>query len=190
VLLVIEDPIDHLRAILNQHGRAIAPWFSHSLLLSKLSYPSARMAQPVGLSDLWPAQPILYSLSIAAVLIPAPAHFKAGNPGVILLACWLLASQSIFLTNSIIWRGNTNDNIPYYCDLTTAIFAAAPTGYSASVLCITRQLHKLSRARAVIITKSQKRRDLLIDLSIGLGIPILVGGGRKCTSPTHFYWRV
>jgi pheromone a factor receptor len=139
------------------------------------------MAQPVGLSDLWPAQPILYSLSLAAILIPAPAHFKTGNAGVILLACWILVSQSILLVNSIIWRGNTNNNIPYYCDLTTAIFAAAPTGYSASLLCITRQLYNLSRAQAVIISKSQKRKDLLIDLSIGLGIPILVAGGRKCS---------
>jgi len=137
------------------------------------------MVNAVGLSYLFPWSQILYSLSIAAVLIPAPAHFKSGNPGVILLACWILASQTILLANSIIWRGNINDNIPYYCDLTTAILAVASTGYAASVLCITRQLHNLSKAQAVIITKSQKRKGLIIDLCIGLGIPILVAGGRK-----------
>jgi pheromone a factor receptor len=135
------------------------------------------MVKAVGLSDLYPYNIILYSLSILAVLIPAPAHFKSGNPGVILLACWILASQTILLADAIIWRGNISDNIPYYCDFTTAVIAVAPVGYSASVLCITRQLHKLSRAQAVIISKSQKRKSLLIDLCIGLGIPILAAGG-------------
>lgn len=154
------------------------------------------MANPVGMSDLFPYMQILYALAILAVAIPSPAHFKAGNPGVIIFSCWLLSTLIILLTNSIIWRGNIRNPAPIWCDITQVWLVLASIGYEASILCITRQLWKLSKAEAVIITKSQvclprlatttllnnrfqKRRDLIIDLCIGVGVPILIGVGRK-----------
>jgi hypothetical protein len=105
--------------------------------------------EPVGLSDLYPAQQVLYAVSLAAILIPAPSHFKKGNPGVILLICWLFSSQLILLVNSIVWRGNVRNPAPFWCDLSTAILAVIATGIACSTLCINRQLYNYTKVDKV-----------------------------------------
>jgi len=44
---------------------------------------------------------------------------------------------------------------------------------SACSLCINRRLYKIATAKVVVITATEKRRAMLIDFLIGLGIPIL-----------------
>lgn len=132
---------------------------------------------PVGISDTYPAQFIIYPLCIASLLIPAPVHFKSGNTGVILFIIYALSAQISLLVDAIIWRGNVSDPVPYWCDLSTFIIAIVPTGLAAAVLCVTRQLHRLSKAQAVIISQREKRKQLAIDLSVGVLLPLLVGGG-------------
>lgn len=43
----------------------------------------------------------------------------------------------------------------------------------ACSLCINRRLYKISTAKAVMVTRSEKRRAVIVDLLIGLGIPLL-----------------
>ncbi|KAG8806038.1 a-factor receptor [Serendipita sp. 399] len=116
------------------------------------------MPPPVGLSNLQPYNHILYGLAFLAVLIPAPIHFKSRNTGLILFICWLLAAELIFFINSFIWKGNVNDPIPYYCDVTVAIIGVTSHGLTAATICINRQLYRLAKAQAVIISKSQGHR--------------------------------
>lgn len=40
-------------------------------------------------------------------------------------------------------------------------------------LCINRRLYLIATSNAVTITKAEKRRSVMIDLAIGLGVPIL-----------------
>ena len=129
--------------------------YHRSLLLSILFLFVLPMAPPIGISDVWPAPLVLYPLSILALLIPAPIHFKSGNIGVILLIVYIVSAQAILLTNSIIWRGNIGNPAPYWCDLAVFILAIAPTGISGAFLCINRQLYNLSKAQAVMILKSE-----------------------------------
>ena len=44
---------------------------------------------------------------------------------------------------------------------------------SACSLCINRRLYKIATAKVAVVTNTEKRRAMLIDLLIGLGIPIL-----------------
>ncbi|PPQ94357.1 hypothetical protein CVT25_000685 [Psilocybe cyanescens] len=53
--------------------------------------------------------------------------------------------------------------------LTVGISVAIP----AASLCINRRLYKIASCQAATITYAQKRRAILIDLAIGLGIPAL-----------------
>ena len=43
----------------------------------------------------------------------------------------------------------------------------------AASLCINRRLYKIATAKAVMATPSENRRVVIIDLLIGIGIPIL-----------------
>lgn len=136
------------------------PFTSFRLLslffLSSTTSPlSLAMVAPVGISDIFPAPFVIYPLCILGLLIPAPVHFKSGNVGVILFIIYAASVQLILLTNSIVWRGNIGNPAPYWCDLAVFILAIAPTGMSGAFLCITRQLHKLSKAQAVRISQSE-----------------------------------
>ncbi|KAG8759512.1 a-factor receptor, partial [Serendipita sp. 396] len=83
----------------------------------------------------------------------------------------------IFFVNSFVWKGNVDDPAPFWCDLSTAILAVVAHGITSATICINRQLYRLSKAQAVLISKSQKRKELCIDLLIGLGFPLLGVGG-------------
>jgi mannose/fructose/N-acetylgalactosamine-specific phosphotransferase system component IIC len=45
---------------------------------------------------------------------------------------------------------------------------------SASSLCINRRLYHIASIRVVTTTKADRRRAIMVDLAIGLGIPVLV----------------
>jgi pheromone a factor receptor len=49
----------------------------------------------------------------------------------------------------------------------------------ACSLCINRRLYKIANMKAVMITRSEKRRAVIVDLLIGIGIPILEMIARK-----------
>jgi pheromone a factor receptor len=112
---------------------------------------------PVGVSDMNPAQFILLPICILGILIPAPIHFKSRNTGVILFIIYVLSMQIPMFVNAIIWRGNVDNPVPYWCDLGSFLIAIAPSGMAAATLCITRQLHRLAKAQAVIISQREVR---------------------------------
>jgi hypothetical protein len=43
----------------------------------------------------------------------------------------------------------------------------------AASLCINRRLYKIATIKSVTVTDSEKRRAVIVDLLIGIGIPIL-----------------
>jgi Pheromone A receptor len=43
----------------------------------------------------------------------------------------------------------------------------------ACSLCINRRLYKIATVKAVMITRSEKRRAVIIDLLIGIGLPLI-----------------
>ena len=44
----------------------------------------------------------------------------------------------------------------------------------AASLCINRRLYHIASIRVVSATKADRRRAIMVDLAIGLGIPVLV----------------
>jgi len=60
-----------------------------------------------------------------------------------------------------------------YCDIVVRIQIAMNVAIPACSLCINRRLYKIATTKAVMITSAEKRRGIIIDLLIGLGIPIL-----------------
>jgi pheromone a factor receptor len=55
----------------------------------------------------------------------------------------------------------------------TRIQVALNAAIPACSLCINRRLYKIATTRAAVVTDTQRRRALIYDLLIGVGIPIL-----------------
>ena len=102
-----------------------------------------------------------------------------------------LACLDLFI-NSVIWTGNTINWAPVWCDIceprSLDIVSDASLKFStaskfiigvsvaipAASLCINRRLYHISCVRVVSPTKFDKRRAMMVDLAIGVGIPVLV----------------
>ena len=54
----------------------------------------------------------------------------------------------------------------------------------ACSLCINRRLYKIATTKAVMVTHAEKRRGIIIDLLIGLGVPLLQVLARTCSYPS------
>jgi hypothetical protein len=91
------------------------------------------------------------------------------------------------------------NRVPVYCDIgksvdplslgrsltlhhltATRIQVAQNVAIPASSLCINRRLYKIATAKAAMTTNADKRRAVIQDLLIGVGIPILQIIVREC----------
>ncbi|KAH8984400.1 STE3-domain-containing protein [Lactarius deliciosus] len=86
---------------------------------------------------------------------------------------WVGLGCLIQCINSIVWNGNMIIRIRVYCDIVTRFQIGLNVAISACSLCINRRLYKIATTKAVMVTRSEKRRAVITDLLIGLGIPIL-----------------
>jgi len=113
-------------------------------------------------------------LSFILVSIPLPWHLEAWNTGTCLQILWTGIGSLILSINAIIWDGNTVNWAPVWCDITTRLMTGLSVGIPAASLCINRRLYTIASIRSVTFTKDDRRRAILIDLAIGVGIPVLV----------------
>jgi len=105
--------------------------------------------------------------------IPFYWHLEAWNTGTCLYMIWVGLGCLMQCINSIVWNKNMIDRAPVYCDISTRIQAGLNVALPASSLCINRRLYKIATMKAVMFTSSDKRRAVIYDLLIGVGIPIL-----------------
>ncbi|KAI0250459.1 STE3-like pheromone receptor, partial [Lactifluus subvellereus] len=105
--------------------------------------------------------------------IPMYWHLKARNTGTCLYMAWTGLGCLIQCINSIIWNKNMVNRAPVYCDIATRIQVGLNAAIPACSLCINRRLYKISTVQTSMATRAGKRREVIIDLLIGLGIPIL-----------------
>jgi len=101
--------------------------------------------------------------------------------------------------NSIVWTKNIINRAPVYCDIGKSLDLSSlgnslthlhptvthfQTGLNVAVpvcsLCINRRLYKIATMKSVVFTSSEKRRAVIDDLLIGIGLPILQIIGGEC----------
>jgi len=112
-------------------------------------------------------------LGFVLVSIPFPWHLEAWNTGTCLYMAWTSISCLNLFINSIVWNGNAINWAPTWCDISSRIMVGANVAIPAASLCINRRLYHISRCSSVTVTKKQKRRAILVDLAIGVGIPVV-----------------
>ncbi|KAF8494930.1 pheromone A receptor-domain-containing protein [Russula emetica] len=105
--------------------------------------------------------------------VPFYWHLEAWNTGTCLFMGWTALGCLLDCINSIVWNNNMVIRAPVYCDIATRIQIALNTAIPASSLCINLRLYRIATIKTVTISKSEKRRAVIIDLLIGLGLPIL-----------------
>lgn len=105
---------------------------------------------------------------------------------------WTGLGCLIQFVNSVVWDQNIINRAPIYCDIgksfdalfssisslfrypaVTRIQVALNVAIPSCTLCINRRLYKIATARAVMITRSERRRAIMQDLLICIGLPIL-----------------
>ncbi|KAH9476719.1 Pheromone B alpha 3 receptor [Psilocybe cubensis] len=105
--------------------------------------------------------------------IPLPWHLEAWNTGTCLYMVWTGLSCLNQFVNSVVWNDNAINWSPTWCDISSRFIVGSAVAIPAASLCINRRLYHISSVRSVTISKAEKRRDVMVDLSIGLGIPLV-----------------
>ncbi|KAI9571968.1 STE3-domain-containing protein [Boletus coccyginus] len=107
-------------------------------------------------------------------MIPLPWHLEAWNTGTCLYMIWTgLACLNQFI-NSVVWNSDVINRAPVWCDISTHFMVASSVALPAASLCINRRLYQIASIQSVTKTRAQKRRDVIVDLSIGIGLPVIV----------------
>ncbi|BGP27494.1 A1 mating-type pheromone receptor [Rhodotorula toruloides] len=121
-----------------------------------------------------PAFAVFNFLGIVFVLLPAAWHWTARNTATLLFIFWCMVTTVPMAINSIVWYDGVDIRAPVYCDIITKLRIGGDVGIPAATLCITRQLEAIAAARQAQFSAKDRYQRRIIDLSIGLGLPILV----------------
>ncbi|KIK89783.1 hypothetical protein PAXRUDRAFT_831771 [Paxillus rubicundulus Ve08.2h10] len=106
--------------------------------------------------------------------VPICWHLRTSNSGICLFLAWTSLGCLVLFINSIIWNDNVINWAPVWCDITARYLVGSSVGLPASGLCIIRKLFRISRLSSLRPDKHDNRRELWIDLAIGLGFPCLI----------------
>jgi len=112
-------------------------------------------------------------IAFVLVTIPLPWHLEAWNTGTCLYMFWAGIGSFNWFINSVIWNKHVKNVAPIWCDISTRIIIAQSIGIPVASLCINRRLYKIASVKTVTVTKTAKRRAIVMDLAIGLGLPLL-----------------
>jgi len=121
-----------------------------------------------------PAYAVFNFLGIFFILLPAGWHWSARNTATLLFIFWCLVSVVPAAINSVVWYDRVDIKAPIYCDIVTKLRIGGDVGVPAALLCITRQLEAIAAARQAYFSAKDRQQRRLVDLAIGLGIPILI----------------
>lgn len=118
--------------------------------------------------------PIFALLGFIVVLIPLPWHLQAWNSGTCMYIAWTALGCLLHFVNSIVWHSSALNVAPVWCDISTKIFIGASVGIPAAGLCISRRLYKIAVVKSVTVTREDKRKAVMVDLGITIGLPVMV----------------
>ncbi|KAK1227874.1 a-factor receptor [Marasmius sp. AFHP31] len=122
----------------------------------------------------FPFFPIFAFITFILALIPLPWHLQQWNAGTCLFMFWTSIVCLIHFVNALIWHGNVRNVAPVWCDISSQIIIASNAGLAAATVCISRRLYMITALRGFYSSKAERRRALGKDLSICIGIPLLV----------------
>ncbi|VDB95779.1 unnamed protein product [Peniophora sp. CBMAI 1063] len=127
----------------------------------------------------YPLYPIACSLASMMLLLVLLTSFvrRSWNLGVAFLCFWLFFENLINGIGTIIWFDNADIKLYVYCDIVSHVQVITSVVKPVATLIITRRLCLIVNLRSIEpLTKAVRRRNLAIEWTLGMGIPILVAG--------------
>ncbi|KAH9856255.1 STE3-domain-containing protein [Lenzites betulinus] len=122
----------------------------------------------------YPLFPVFAFLGFVLALVPLPWHLEAWNSATCYYMIWTALSCLNGFVNTVVWARDAIDHAPIWCDISTRITIAASVGIPAAAMRINQRLFRISRAQAVMVTRSEKRRAVIIDSLICVLFPLLI----------------
>ncbi|KAI0656225.1 STE3-domain-containing protein [Cubamyces menziesii] len=122
----------------------------------------------------YPLFPIFAFLGIVLTIIPLPWHLEAWNSATCYYMLWTSLSCLNEFVNTVIWAHDAIDHAPIWCEISTRLTIAASVGIPAAAMCINQRLYSISRVQAVMVTRAEKRRAVLIDTFICVLFPLII----------------
>lgn len=117
---------------------------------------------------------VFSGLGFILSVVPLWWHLESANVGTCMYMIWTAIGCLVHFVNSILWNGNAVNWAPVWCDIAVRIQIGLTVAWPACVLCIIRRLYYIaSPPTSVTTSRSDKRRELIIDLLITIGIPVL-----------------
>ncbi|KAJ3799746.1 pheromone A receptor-domain-containing protein [Lentinula aff. detonsa] len=116
---------------------------------------------------------LFFALSLSAfviVFIPFYWHLKARNTGTCLFMAWIGLACLVLSMDSFFWKRNTSNFAPIWCDISSKFLIGANAAISSVSLCINLRLWLVASDR---VRTLEKRSVFVIELLLGLGIPVL-----------------
>ncbi|KDQ53872.1 hypothetical protein JAAARDRAFT_136314 [Jaapia argillacea MUCL 33604] len=108
------------------------------------------------------------------VLVPFYWQFEVWNIGACGYMAWTALQCLNLFINSVVWNHNAINWAPLWCDISIRITLAVNVAIPAASLCINRRLFYIANAKGAILTDgAEKRRAVIVDLCMCVGIPIL-----------------
>ncbi|VDC00590.1 unnamed protein product [Peniophora sp. CBMAI 1063] len=102
---------------------------------------------------------------------------QSWNLGVAFLCFWLFLETLTAGINGIIWSSNAEIKLYVYCDIVSRLQMVALIVKPMATLIIIRRLYLIASLRSIELpSKHEKRKDLLIEWTLGLMIPLLFAG--------------
>lgn len=116
---------------------------------------------------------ILSILAACLSVVSFPVHLKAGNVSVLLMMSWTFTGLLNKGASAIAFSKSMQITWTPGCDISAVIERIWQLGLCCSSFCVLHRLESIASLRQAHSTNSQRKRRLLIDLSIGLGVPVL-----------------
>ncbi|KAG7442050.1 putative pheromone receptor [Guyanagaster necrorhizus] len=106
-------------------------------------------------------------------MIPFYWHMEAWNIGTCSYMLWVGFGCFMYFINSIVWNGNAINWAPVWCDISSRYIIALTVAIPICSLCINRRLYYIATSDAVMYSRKEKRRAIIIDLAMCIGVPVL-----------------
>ncbi|KLO06018.1 STE3-domain-containing protein [Schizopora paradoxa] len=124
----------------------------------------------------YPITPIGNAFGVVFALLPLVSQSRKVNLGIWGYAGWIAVTNFQTFVNTIIWHSSVDIVAPVWCDIVTKLQVGASVGTRTCALAICIHLYKITRLQPLSAetTRRKKRIGLIIELTLIIGIPVLV----------------
>jgi pheromone a factor receptor len=116
---------------------------------------------------------VFSGIGFILAIVPLSWHLESWNVGTCMYMIWTALACLVHFVDSILWNGNAINWAPVWCDIAIRIQIAVAVAWPACGLCIIRRLYYIASPTTVTTSQADKRREMIVDLLITIGIPVL-----------------